>query len=105
MKIAHLIILVILLGVIVLIWSPWLTVETAGEIAAQEFTAAWQQVTDGCGFNCQGCGVVAVRRLLFGFSVQVEYACGLLPADEPQYHQAARLYVSPLKSVHGVPSP
>lgn len=85
--------------------APWLTAEAAQERAVAAFTASWSGVADGCGFNCKGCGAAAAERATFGWRVEVEYACGLLPADLPEYHQRATLYVSPIGTVHGLDRP
>jgi hypothetical protein len=37
--------------------------------------------------------------------VTIEYACGLIPADLPEYHQRATSFISPLGTVHGLPTP
>jgi len=94
--------LVVLVGLLLLLWSPWLSAEAAQERAVAAFTSAWSGVDDGCGFNCTGCGAVSARRTLLGWQVDVEYACGLLPADVPEYHRRATLFVSVLGTVHGL---
>jgi hypothetical protein len=58
---------------------------------------------DGCGFDCQGCGAMATQKTLLGYSVQLEYACGSLPYDDPKYHQRRTVFVSFLGTVHGWP--
>ena len=97
------------LGVIILIalviWSPWLTQHYAETRAVNWFTNSWQGVADGCGVNCVGCGAVASRRVPFGSLVTLEYACGLIPEDLPEYHQRATAFVSALGTVHGLPQP
>ena len=91
--------------VILLTWSPWLT-QTYAEIRViEEFDKAWEFVVDGCGTNCKGCGPVSSQRVPFGVIVTIEYACGLIPADTPEYHQQATAFVSPLGTVHGLPTP
>lgn len=50
--------------------------------------------TDGCGFNCNGCGVQNTEKVLFGRKVSFIYACGLIPADLPEYHESAEAFVS-----------
>lgn len=97
--------LAIFLLVLLAAASPWLTPEWAAETAAQHFEQGWYQVADGCGFNCEDCGVTDVQRAVFGFRVSIEYACGLIPADLPEYHQNAQGFVSFLGSVHGLPVP
>jgi hypothetical protein len=67
-------------------WAPWMTEASAKDSAKTAFEAKWKGVIDGCGFNCDGCGVKEATKILFGYAVEVEYACGLLPADSKQYH-------------------
>jgi len=87
------------------IWAPWLTSEWAGERAAERFTAAWDGVVDGCGFDCSGCGVIDSQRVGFGCNVEIEYACGLIPEDAPQNHQVDQVFVSVLGTVIGLVKP
>ncbi len=96
---------VALIVLVALAWAPWLPTKVAARQAEEAFTTAWEGVADGCGLNCRGCGVRSVRRLPLGYTVQVEYACGLLPEDTPAYHRSAAAYVSPLGTVHGLPRP
>ena len=86
-------------------WSPWLTRASAETRAVNSFNKAWEFVADGCGTNCNGCGAVSSRRVPFGTLVTVEYACGLIPADLPEYHHQAMAFVSTLGTVHGLPKP
>ena len=86
-------------------WSPWITPAWAEQRAVDGFSTAWQGVADGCGFNCQGCGAKEARRVPLGVAVELEYACGLLPEDSPEYHQRVEVFVSPLGTVHGVRGP
>lgn len=85
--------------------APWLSAEAAQEKAVAAFTASWSGVADGCGVNCKGCGAVGAERATFGWRVELEYACGLRPADLPEYHQRTTLYVSPVGTVHGLTQP
>jgi hypothetical protein len=87
------------------LWSPWLTTAYVERRVIQEFSSAWDGVVDGCGFDCEGCGVIRVSRLTFGYSVEIEYACGLLALDSSEFHLAGMAYVSPLGTVHGLPGP
>jgi threonine/homoserine efflux transporter RhtA len=88
-----------------LLWAPWLSREYAEKRLVDEFAAAWQGVIDGCGFNCQGCGVRNLQRVLIGYAATIEYACGLLPSDRPDFHETRRVHVSVLGTVHGLPTP
>jgi hypothetical protein len=89
----------------ILAWSPWISGQYAKERAVAEFERAWLNVADGCGFACHNCGAEAWKRVPFGAQVTLEYACGMLPEDSPEYHQQINVYVSSLGKVYGVPTP
>ncbi|NIM95387.1 MAG: hypothetical protein GTO18_16955 [Anaerolineales bacterium] len=95
----------IALVTLILAWSPWISRGFAEERAMDAFTSAWEGVIDGCGFNCEGCGVVDSSRTIFGYVVQIEFACGMLPSDSFEYHQIDTVYISPLGTVHGFKLP
>jgi len=99
------IILVILALAVICAWSPWLTQASAEVRAVDSFNEAWESVADGCGMNCKGCGTVSSQRVPFGVTVTIDYACGLIPADLPEYHQQSIAFVSMLGTVHGLPKP
>jgi len=86
-------------------WSPWINEHFAKERAVAQFERAWLNVADGCGFNCHGCGAVDWKRIPFGAQVTLEYACGMLPEDTPEYHQQINVYVSSFGKVYGLPTP
>lgn len=90
---------------ILLIWAPWLSQGVAETKVVDQFNTAWDGVVDGCGFNCSGCGVTGSERTLLGFNVEIEYACGLIPADSPEYHQVDSAFVSVFGTVTGLDSP
>jgi len=94
-----------ILLIALLAWSPWLTESFAKARAVDSFNNSWTTVIDGCGTNCKGCGAVKAQRILFGVKVTLEYGCGLMPEDTPQYHEQATGFVSALGTVHGFPSP
>ncbi|MFC6228858.1 hypothetical protein ACFQI7_13670 [Paenibacillus allorhizosphaerae] len=98
----HIIVIAIVLVFIVsgIIISPWVTVSFAEHQAVTTFEGQWKNVQDGCGFNCKDCGVKASEKVLFGRKVIIEYACGLLPSDSPEYHKRKELFVSFLGTVH-----
>jgi len=83
-------------------WSPWITKSYAETKVENVFTSEWEGVMDGCGFNCNGCGITESSRTLFGYSVEIEYACGMLPADTPEYHRQDSIFVSCLGTIHGI---
>ena len=88
-----------------MVWSPWMTRKQAESRVVDHFSSSWEGVVDGCGFYCEGCGAKPARRLVVGFSVEIEYACGLIPEDTPEFHQAETAYVSPFGTVHGLNTP
>ncbi len=95
----------IIAAVVLLLWAPWLSKRVAVRRAEIAFTSAWQGTADGCGFNCQGCGVVDARRVIGGWQVTLDYACGLVPEDATQYHQRDEGYVSGYGFVSGFRKP
>lgn len=86
-------------------WSPWLTPASAEIRAVDAFNQAWESVADGCGLNCSGCGAISSQRVPFGVLVTIDYACGMIPADLPEYHRQTTAFVSALGTVHGIPGP
>lgn len=94
-----------ILSVAILLWSPWITSSRAESLVAEYFSRAWNGVIDGCGFTCVGCGAKQARRLIAGYSVDLEYACGLIPEDSPEFHVLDTVYVSPFGTVHGLNTP
>ena len=95
----------ILLILGLLAWSPWISHSYAKERAVAEFELAWLNVADGCGFNCHGCGAIDVKKVAFGMQVTLEYACGMLPADSPEYHRQVDVFVSFMGKAYGLPTP
>jgi hypothetical protein len=89
----------------ILAWSPWVTPEAAGQRVEGALQDAWMNVADGCGIHCNGCGAVQLVRVPFGMLVTLEYGCGMLPADTPEYHQRTAVFVSTIGTVHGIPRP
>ncbi len=90
---------------IAILWAPWITKAWAEARTEQAFEAAWYGVVDGCGFQCEGCGVKGSRRVIAGHKVEIEYACGLIPYDAPEFHMTEEAYVSFLGTVHFVSRP
>ena len=105
MKRKPLLLLIILLVIVLVLWSPWINGQYAKERAVAEFERAWLNVADGCGFSCHGCGAATWKKVPFGAQVTLEYACGMLPADSPEDHRQANVYVSSLGMVYGLPTP
>jgi hypothetical protein len=94
-----------LLTMALLAWSPWLTVSSAKVRAVEVFNRSWTSVVDGCGTNCKGCGAIEAQRVPFSVKVTLEYGCGMMPADTPEYHERAIGFVSAIGTVHGFPHP
>jgi hypothetical protein len=95
----------LLILIVMLAWSPWLTMSFAKVRAVESFNKSWEYVADGCGTNCNGCGAVEAQRVPFGVKVRLEYGCGMMLADTSEYHHQTTGFVSALGSVHGFPSP
>ncbi|NOU68840.1 hypothetical protein GC096_33010 [Paenibacillus sp. LMG 31461] len=93
-------IIAIILIILGMIFSPWVTVSFAKNRAIHSFEGRWKNVQDGCGFNCKDCGIKTTKKVLFGRKVTMEYACGLLPSDSPKYHKTKELFVSLIGTVH-----
>lgn len=90
---------------VVIAWAPWMTPDRAESLVVEAFVSGWQGVIDGCGFDCEGCGAQRARRMILGYSVDIEYACGLLPYDSPEFHLTETAYVSPFGTIHGLDTP
>ena len=91
--------------VVLVIWAPWLTRQVAEDTVIDQFNSIWDGVVDGCGFDCNGCGVIGTERTLLGYKVEIEYGCGLIPKDSPQYHQIDHAFVSVFGIVTGLDAP
>jgi len=98
-------VLLLLLLIVALAWSPWLTRAYAEKRAVAGFTDRRQGVTDGCGFNCAGCGARETQCVPFGYRVRLEYACGISSMGVPDDHHSVWVLVSVLGTVHGIPEP
>lgn len=85
---------VIALGVFA--WGPWLTKEVAEQKASQAFVASWEGIIDGCGFSCEKCGVKNSRKQPFGYSITIEYGCGMKLGT-----RIGEIFISVIGSVHG----
>ena len=69
--------ILILCAGVLLVWAPWLTSSSAESKVFDGFTSGWEGTEDGCGFNCDGCGITASRRGLLGYEVDYKYGCGM----------------------------
>lgn len=87
-------------GVIVLIglcyFSPWITDNYAKSAAIAGFNSAWAKTIDGCGSK----QAFQSTQVPFGRSVEIDYACGLLPYDSPKFHHKTDVFVSFIGTVH-----
>jgi hypothetical protein len=73
----RIVLIIVLVFFLILAWSPWITKEYAEKKAADTFNSAQNGIIDGCGLNCEGCGVVSSQKLLFGHSVILRNKCGI----------------------------
>ncbi len=96
---------ILILGFGLILWAPWLTPERAEALVTERFNSDWEGIIDGCGFACANCGAKPAQCLIIGYQVEIEYACGMLPADSPEYHEHGSAYVSPFGTVHGLSVP
>ena len=85
----------VIIFILVLIWSPWITKNYAEKRVAENFQIQYQGVADGCGLNCEGCGIINSQRTLFGYKVDIRYKCGL-----KDYFQGKSKFVSFIGIVH-----
>ena len=102
MKLSRLLFISALLILLLSAFCPWISRDTAEHRAAQAFEKNWEGVSDGCGFNCDGCGARSSEKTLFGWKVVLEYAFGMLPSDSPEYHKNKSVFVSFLFTVHNL---
>ncbi|MFJ7827679.1 hypothetical protein [Psychrobacillus sp. NPDC096623] len=87
-------------SIILFAFSPWITKDIAEKRAITGFQNQQKGIVDGCGFNCDGCGLVTSENVLFGYNVRIEYACGLILEDIMENHQIKNVFVSFLGTVH-----
>ncbi|MEV5027945.1 hypothetical protein [Paenibacillus sp. LPE1-1-1.1] len=76
------------------LFSPWVTESFAKHRAINALEEQWKNVQDGSGFNCKNCGFKTSEKVPFGRKVVIEYACGLLPSDSPEYHKKKEMFIS-----------
>ena len=89
-----------LIVLILIAWSPWITKSYAESRVVKVFEEDQKDFDDGCGFNCDGCGVKESQKRLFGYSVKIEYGCGFVSPGYPEHHQIATKFVSFIGTVH-----
>lgn len=96
---------ILALGILALAWAPWLTPGVVRANVESAFEAAWDRIPDGCGLACENCGVHDIRWVPFGRTLELEFACGLIPEDRPEFHETRSITLSSLGTVHGLPRP
>ncbi|WP_336789868.1 hypothetical protein [Paenibacillus sp. MMO-177] len=84
----------LLIIVIICAWSPWISKAYASDRTINQFKTEWKDTADGCGFNCEGCGVRSSERKLFGWKVTINYACGQLAENQKPIIKTKTYYVS-----------
>lgn len=102
MKKKFLVLFGVVIIVVIIIWAPWLTQDYAETRVINSFSSKWEGVSDGCGFNCDGCGLKESHKTSFGYSVKIEYACGLILEDSLEYHIIDDIFISNLGTLHGL---
>ncbi len=105
MRIRFLVALALVLGLSLLAWAPWETPSRYANRVERAFARAWEGIVDGCGLDCARCGARPTVRVPFGYLMDLEYACGMMPADLPEYHEQAIVLVTVFGSIHGMPVP
>lgn len=92
-----------LIGLSVCAWSPWITRDSASQLAESQFNNAWSGIIDGCGTSGDKLGAMDYRKVPFGAYVEFDYQCGLVMPDEPALH--ANVFVSFTGIAFGFPKP
>ncbi|WP_148248100.1 hypothetical protein [Paenibacillus sp. Cedars] len=81
--------------------SPWITESFAKTRAMTDFEKKWESTSDGCGFNCSGCGFLSSKKVMFGRNVELAFACGLSPTTNGEMEKTnGKFFVSFLGTVH-----
>jgi len=73
--------ILILLILILLAWSPWQSKEFAESFVLRAFESEQKGVIDGCGFSCEGCGIESSQKIPFGYLINMKYKCGMCGPD------------------------
>ena len=94
MKTKNIIITIILIVLTLLVWSPWITRDYAEKRVLEVFKENQKDIVDGCGFDCVGCGITNSGKEFFGYFVDIEYGCGMRPADRRDLNERSRKFVS-----------
>ena len=84
-----------LIILVLLSWSPWITKTYAEKKVIEAFEESQKGIVDGCGFNCEGCGIADSNKMLFGYKVNIKFKCGM-----KNYFRVHAKFVSFIGSVH-----
>lgn len=93
--------------VFILAWSPWITKDYAEKAVLKTFEKMNEEIVDGCGFNCDGCGIKESNKMVFGYKAIAEYNCGLISANSKNLKASAfvslfgNVYFSKIKEENG----
>ncbi|GAA0843466.1 hypothetical protein ACXFAU_05120 [Paenibacillus glucanolyticus] len=91
----------VILLIAILASSPWITESFAKTRAMTDFEKKWESTSDGCGFNCSGCGFLSSKKVMFGRNVELAFACGLSPTTNGEMEKTnGKFFVSFLGTVH-----
>lgn len=84
-------------------WSPWITANTASQLAKDQFNKAWYGVADGCGNYGDSSGPHDFQKVPFGANVTLVYQCGLVMPNTPPEHRT--VFVTFFGVAFGYPKP
>ncbi|MFH0852334.1 MAG: hypothetical protein V1845_01890 [bacterium] len=93
---------VLLVILILAAWSPWITKSYAENKTVKTFEDGQKGIVDGCGFNCTGCGVISSNKIIFGYSVVIEYGCGFRMPEDEDLNGETTIFVSFIGTVHNL---
>lgn len=89
-------VVVTMLVIVLSYFSPWITDNYARQAAITGFNHAWEHTNDGCGSD----KALQSVKVPFGRNIEIEYGCGLLPSDSPEYRQKTEVFVSFIGTTH-----
>lgn len=84
-------------------WSPWITQDTASQLAETQLNEAWSGIIDGCGSFGEELGATDFHKVPFGAYGTLTYQCGLVEPNEPALETT--VYVSFVGIAFGYPRP